>query len=131
MISSLDHLVLTVNDIDKTVFFYTHILGMTKEEYGQGRIALKFGTQKINLHEYGKEFEPKASQPTPGSADICFITSIPLEEAFCKLQEHGVEIIGGIVSRTGANGANGAMKSIYFRDPDGNLIEMSTYPNTK
>ena len=128
MISSLDHLVLTVSDIDQTVFFYTHILGMAKEEYGEGRIALKFGTQKINLHEYGKEFEPKASQPTPGSADICFIASIPLKEAFCKLQEHGVEIIEGIVPRTGANGA---MKSIYFRDPDGNLIEMSTYPNTK
>jgi catechol 2,3-dioxygenase-like lactoylglutathione lyase family enzyme len=124
MITKLDHLVLTVNDTEETVLFYTNVLGMQKEVFGDARIALKFGSQKINLHEYGNEFEPKAQFPTKGSADLCFITELPIEEALSHVRSQGVEVIEGIVSRTGAVGP---IQSFYFRDPDHNLIEVSSY----
>lgn len=121
-ISNLDHLVLTVNDIEKTVSFYESVLGMKKEVFGRGRMALKYGTQKINLHQAGNEFEPKANKPMPGSADLCFITVTPLAEAIEHVKKCGVEIIDGPVERTGANGS---ILSFYFRDPDKNLIEVA------
>ncbi|MGD9280594.1 MAG: VOC family protein [Desulfobacterales bacterium] len=121
-ISKLDHLVLTVTDLEKTAFFYGSVLGMVKEVFGDGRTALKCGSQKINLHERGKEFEPKANKPTPGSADLCFITRTPLEDAMAHVRRCGVEIIEGPVER---NGANGPLRSFYFRDPDDNLIEVA------
>ena len=123
-INRLDHLVLTVKDLETTVQFYANVLGMEKEEFGSGRLALKYGNQKINLHQAGKEFEPKAQAPTPGSADLCFITEIPLTEAMEHVRNNGVEILEGPVSRTGATGP---ITSFYFRDPDMNLIEVSTY----
>ena len=121
-ISKIDHLVLTVTDIEKTASFYVSVLGMVKEVFGEGRVALKCGSQKINLHERGKEFEPKANKPTPGSADLCFITQTPLDEAMAHVKGCGVEIIEGPVERTGANGP---IRSFYFRDPDYNLIEVA------
>ena len=126
MICRLDHLVLTVQNLERTVDFYTSVLGMEKEVFGAGRIALKFGEQKFNLHEASKEFEPKAAFPTPGSADICLITNLnlPIQEAFERVRAKGIEIIEGIVLRTGANGL---IESFYFRDPDHNLIEISSY----
>lgn len=123
-IDRLDHLVLTVKDIAATSEFYAATLGMEIITFGENRKALLFGSQKINLHEIGKEFEPKAHQPTPGSADLCFITSVPLENVLEHLQQHGVKIIAGPVKRTGALGQ---MESAYFRDPDLNLIEISNY----
>lgn len=123
-IDRLDHLVLTVKDIELTVNFYVSVLGMEKEEFGAGRVALKYGIQKINLHQAGKEFEPKAQKPTPGSADLCFITEIPLNEAMDHVRNQCIEIIEGPVARTGASGP---INSFYFRDPDLNLIEVSTY----
>ena len=121
-ISNLDHLVLTVKDIEETIFFYESVLGMKKEEFKEDRVALKYGSQKINLHEVGKEFAPKASKPVPGSADLCFITITPLSEAIDHVKKCGVEIIHGPVERTGANGP---ILSFYFRDPDKNLIEVA------
>jgi catechol 2,3-dioxygenase-like lactoylglutathione lyase family enzyme len=123
-IERLDHLVLTVKDIAITVQFYTSVLGMDKEEFGTGRLALTYGNQKINLHQVGKEFEPKADKPTSGSADLCFITEVPLDEAMEHVRSRGVEIIDGPVARTGATGP---INSFYFRDPDMNLIEVSNY----
>jgi len=128
MISNLDHLVLTVRSIEKTVDFYTTVLGMKKEVFGEGRVALKFGRQKFNLHQVGNEFEPKAATPTPGSADICLITNLPIKEAFERVIAMNIEIIEGVVPRTGANGP---IKSFYFRDPDQNLVEVSSYANAK
>jgi catechol 2,3-dioxygenase-like lactoylglutathione lyase family enzyme len=121
-ISKLDHLVLTVRDFEITTSFYVAVMGMKKEVFGNGRVALKYGSQKINLHELGKEFEPKASKPTPGSADLCFITQTPLNDAMAHVKGCGVEIIEGPVERTGANGP---IRSFYFRDPDHNLIEVA------
>ena len=123
-IQRLDHLVLTVKDIETTVQFYVAVLGMQKEEFGAGRLALKYGNQKINLHQVGKEFEPKADKPTSGSADLCFITDVPLDEAIEHVRSKDVEIIEGPVKRTGAIGP---INSFYFRDPDMNLIEVSNY----
>ena len=123
-IDRLDHLVLTVKDIELTVNFYMAVLGMEKEEFGAGRFALKYGTQKINLHQAGKEFEPKAQTPTPGSADLCFITKVPLNDAMDHVRNEGIAIIEGPVARTGATGP---INSFYFRDPDLNLIEVSNY----
>jgi catechol 2,3-dioxygenase-like lactoylglutathione lyase family enzyme len=125
-IDRLDHLVLTVRDIEATCEFYTRVLGMTVETFGQGRKALRFGQQKINLHQLGQEFEPKARQPTPGSGDLCFITSTPLEQVIDHLRSRGVEIIEGPVPRTGATGP---ILSVYFRDPDNNLLEIANYLN--
>lgn len=121
-VNSLDHLVLTVASIDTTAAFYAKVLGMAIQPFGNGRIALCFGSQKINLHQHGKEFEPKANTPTPGSADLCFITALPLEQVMVHLQQCGVPIIEGPVLRTGALGP---IHSVYFRDPDMNLIEVS------
>ena len=121
-ISKLDHLVLTVRDVAKTTSFYESVMGMKKEFFGNGRVALKYGDHKINLHESGKEFEPKAHKPTPGSADLCFITQTPLNDAMAHVKRCGVEIIEGPVERTGANGP---IRSFYCRDPDHNLIEVA------
>jgi len=123
-IKSIDHTVLTVSDIQATVDFYESTLGMVVETFGEGRIALKFGAQKINLHQQGKEVEPKAESPTPGSADLCFVTETPLNTAIAHVQNLGVEIIQGPVERTGAQGP---ILSFYFRDPDLNLIEVANY----
>lgn len=123
-IDRLDHLVLTVKDIDKTVEFYTIVLGMEKELFKGDRVALKFGNQKINLHKLGSEFEPKAYNVKEGSADLCFIVSTPLVEAKNYIESLGIKIEEGIVSRTGAIGE---IESIYLRDPDKNLIELSNY----
>ncbi len=121
-ISKFDHLVLTVKDVEKTTSFYVSVMGMQKEVFGNGRVALKYGDQKINLHGFGKEFEPKAYKPTPGSADLCFLTPTPLNDAMAHVKSCGVEIIEGPVDRTGANGP---IRSFYFRDPDDNLIEVA------
>ncbi|MBE7376981.1 VOC family protein [Pseudomonas lopnurensis] len=121
-ISHLDHLVLTVADIETTVDFYTRLLGMQVVTFGEGRKALTFGNQKINLHQAGREFEPKAERPTPGSADLCFIVTTPLEEVIAHLDAQGVAVIEGPVQRSGANGP---IRSVYLRDPDFNLIELS------
>lgn len=121
-IDSLDHLVLTVKDIDVTASFYSKVLGMDIITFGGTRKALSFGTQKINLHQHRKEFEPKAQLPTPGSADLCFITSVQLPEVISHLNSCNVAVIEGPVQRTGATGP---ILSIYFRDPDMNLIEVS------
>ncbi|MBN1103237.1 MAG: VOC family protein [Deltaproteobacteria bacterium] len=121
-IDSLDHLVLTVKDIETTASFYSRVLGMDIITFGRGRKALSFGTQRINLHQHRREFEPKAQQPTPGSADLCFITSVPLSEVDRHLSSCNVPVIEGPVQRTGATGP---ILSVYFRDPDMNLIEVS------
>lgn len=123
-IKSLDHFVLTVHDIEETCRFYTTVMGMELQTFGEGRRALRFGQQKINLHTYGKEFEPKALKPTPGSADLCFITDTPLKQVIEHLEKNNVTVLEGPVSRTGAIGK---ILSVYFRDPDGNLIEVSNY----
>ena len=121
-IDALDHLVLTVADIDATCAFYKRAFGMRETRFGEGRCALAFGTQKINLHPYRREFEPKAAQPTPGSADLCFLTATPLDEVVAHLAAERVKIVEGPVVRTGAAGP---IRSVYVRDPDGNLIEIS------
>lgn len=121
-IASIDHLVLTVRDIQATCDFYERVLGMEVITFGKGRKALRFGNQKINLHQSGAEFEPKAQQPTPGSADLCFLTSTPIREVIEHLQQNDITIIEGPVWRTGAIHP---LESVYFRDPDGNLIEVS------
>ena len=121
-IEVLDHLVLTVANIGRTRDFYEQVLGMEPVVFGEGRHALAFGAQKINLHEAGQEFEPKASVPTPGSADLCFLTNASVAEVVEHLEVNSVEIIEGPVRRTGATGP---IMSVYFRDPDGNLLEVS------
>jgi len=121
-ISHIDHLVLTVKDIPTTIEFYTRVLGMFAIQFGDNRSALKFGQQKINIHEAGKEFNPKAQNATPGSADLCLISETKLEQAINHIQSCKVEIIEGPVER---NGATGKLLSIYIRDPDLNLIEIS------
>ncbi len=123
-IDRLDHLVLTVRDLDATIAFYTRALGMREVTFGAGRKALAFGQQKINLHVAGREFEPKAEQPTPGSADLCFITTTPIEEFARHLAVQSIAIVEGPVARTGAVGP---IRSIYVRDPDLNLIEIANY----
>jgi len=121
-IDSLDHLVLTVADVEATCTFYERVLGMQVVTFGAGRKALAFGAQKINLHQSGREFEPKAQRPTPGSADLCFLTSVPLAQVQAHLATCGVAVSEGPVQRTGAQGP---ILSVYFRDPDLNLIEVS------
>jgi len=124
-IDRLDHLVLTVRDLDATVAFYTRVLGMQVVTFGaQKRTALSFGNQKINLHVAGREFEPKALHPTPGSADLCFVTDVPLAEVQAHLAACGVAVEEGPVGRTGAVGP---ITSVYVRDPDRNLIEICNY----
>ena len=122
MIDHLDHLVLTTADEAACVRFYVEVLGMRLETFAGGRKAFRFGNQKINLHVKGHEFEPKAELPTPGSLDLCFIASVPLDEVVRRLGELGVPILEGPVMRTGATQA---IRSVYLRDPDQNLIEVS------
>lgn len=124
-VERFDHLVLTVADVGRTVEFYQRVLGMEPVAFGNGRRALRFGDAKINLHEAGREFEPKAARPAPGSADICLIVADPLAEVCAHLAAHAVVIEEGPVGRTGATGP---IQSVYIRDPDGNLIEISNYP---
>ncbi len=121
-ISRIDHLVLTVKDIPTTIEFYVRVLGMQAIQFGNNRTALKFAQQKINLHEIGNEFKPRAQNATPGSADLCLITETELEQAMAYVQACSVEIIEGPVVRTGATGK---LLSFYIRDPDLNLIEIS------
>jgi catechol 2,3-dioxygenase-like lactoylglutathione lyase family enzyme len=123
-IDKIDHLVLTVRDIDASCAFYTRILGMHEISFGQGRRAVAFGDQKINFHQVGEELEPKALRPTPGSGDLCFTTGRSMEKIMAHLRICGAEIIEGPVRRTGAGGS---MTSVYIRDPDQNLIEVATY----
>ena len=123
-ITNIDHIVLTVKDINVTVEFYESVLGMVAEIFSEDRVALRFGNQKINLHKQGQEFEPKANKPIPGSGDFCFITETRLDVAMEHVRSNGVEILEGPVARTGATGA---IISFYFRDPDSNLIEVANY----
>lgn len=122
MIDHLDHLVLTTSDADACTHFYTRVLGMRLETFGNGRLAFCFGNQKINLHVRGREFEPKAHLPVPGALDLCFIASQPLEAVIAHLQSLQWPIVEGPVMRTGATGP---IRSIYVRDPDLNLIEIA------
>lgn len=124
MLDRIDHLVLTVSDPERTVDFYERVLGMSTVSFGEGRLALRFGDSKINLHRSGHELDPAASRPTPGSADLCFVVARPLDEVAAHLSDCEVEIVEGPVQRTGALGPT---TSIYIRDPDGNLIELSRY----
>jgi catechol 2,3-dioxygenase-like lactoylglutathione lyase family enzyme len=125
-VDSLDHLVLTVADIDRTARFYVDVLGMTVEIFhpadGSTRTALRFGQQKINLHAAGREFDPKAAKPRPGSADLCFLSAASVADWQTHFEGLGVTIVDGPVPRTGAQGP---ILSIYLRDPDGNLIEIA------
>jgi catechol 2,3-dioxygenase-like lactoylglutathione lyase family enzyme len=123
-IDRLDHFVLTVADIDATIAFYVRALGMRAVTFGGGRRALAYGSQKINLHLAGREFQPHAKQAVPGSADVCFITAVPLDVAIAHVKSCGVTVEEGPVDRTGALGP---IRSFYFRDPDDNLIEVSNY----
>jgi catechol 2,3-dioxygenase-like lactoylglutathione lyase family enzyme len=122
VIDHLDHLVLTTTDEAACVRFYVDILGMRLETFGEGRKAFTFGNQKINLHVKGREYEPKAHLPVPGALDLCFIASVPLDDVIARLNEHGVVIEQGPVMRTGATSR---IRSVYVRDPDLNLIEIS------
>jgi len=123
-IDSIDHVVFTVKDINASCEFYSKVLGMEVVTFGEGRKALAFGSQKINLQQLGRESTLIAERPTPGSADICFVTSVPLSEVIAHLNSSGVRLVGGPVER---NGARGMMTSVYFRDPDLNLVEISNY----
>jgi catechol 2,3-dioxygenase-like lactoylglutathione lyase family enzyme len=125
-IDRFDHVVLTVLDIEATCKFYERACGMQVETFGNGRKALKFGQQKINLHQVGKEIKPYAQHPTRGSADFCMITSVPVEDVMNHLKANGIAIEEGIVDRTGAMGP---IRSVYIRDPDQNLVEISNYPD--
>ncbi|EME74126.1 VOC family protein [Bacillus sonorensis] len=124
MIKRLDHFVLTVKNLQETINFYTCVLGMEEETFGSGRKALRFGNQKINLHEAGNEFDPKAKHPLPGSADLCFISDETIDHIIGHLRKNNVSIEEGPVRRTGALGP---IVSVYMRDPDQNLIEISQY----
>jgi catechol 2,3-dioxygenase-like lactoylglutathione lyase family enzyme len=125
-IDSIDHVVFTVKDINATCEFYSKVLGMETVTFGEGRKALAFGSQKINLQQLGRESTLIAEKPTPGSADICFVTSVPVAKVIAHLNSCGVRPVGGPVER---NGARGLMMSVYFRDPDLNLVEVSHYEN--
>jgi catechol 2,3-dioxygenase-like lactoylglutathione lyase family enzyme len=121
-IDSLDHLVLTCADVEATIGFYSKVLGMQAVSFGEGRKALRFGSMKINLHQQGNEFEPKSQHAIPGSADLCFITSVPIHKVIDHLTDCDVAIIHGPVQQSGAIAP---LRSVYFRDPDQNLIEVS------
>jgi catechol 2,3-dioxygenase-like lactoylglutathione lyase family enzyme len=123
-IERLDHLVLTVRDVEASVVFYTQILGMRAITFGDHRRALAFGAQKLNLHPADAPIKPHAAQPTRGSADLCLVTATPIDRVMAELRQAGVAIEQGPVPRTGALGP---ITSVYFRDPDGNLIEVSRY----
>ena len=121
-ISSLDHLVLTISDIENTCRFYQTVLGMDVITFGEGRKALKFGNQKFKLHQVGKEFEPKANRPTPGAIDLCLLTNTALDIVIEELNSHNITIEEGPILRTGATHK---LNSVYIRDPDQNLIEIA------
>ena len=123
-ITALDHLVLTVADVARSIDLYTRVLGMEAITFGEGRKALRFGSQKINLHQLGAEVLPNAARATAGSADLCLLTDTPLPQVLAELAAHQIEAISDIVPRTGAVGA---IESVYLRDPDGNLLEISRY----
>jgi len=123
-IEAIDHVVLTVRDMEATCDFYSKVLGMEIVTFGQGRKALAFGSQKINLQQFGRESTLIAEKPTPGSADVCFVTSVSVSEVVAHLNSCGVRLIGGPIKR---DGARGSMMSVYFRDPDLNLVEVSNY----
>ena len=127
MIAGIDHFVLTVRSVEASCDFYRRVLGMRRLDLPDRPTALLFGSHKINLHEVGRTFEPKARTPMPGSGDFCFVAAVPLAEVQASLQANGVAIEVGPVERTGARGQ---MMSVYFRDPDGNLVEISEYPLT-
>ncbi len=122
MLKSIDHIVITTRDLDRCVDFYTRVLGMTLERYGEGRLALKFGGQKFNIHPPGFDAGIKARTPTPGSLDLCFLADRPLDEVIAHLKQNNIAIEEGPVTRTGARFA---IRSVYVRDPDDNLIEIS------
>lgn len=122
MIGSVDHIVLTTGDLEKCLAFYTKVLGMTLERYGEGRIALRFGNHKFNVHPPGFDAGIKARKPTPGSLDLCFLADRPLEAVIAQLKKHDVPIEEGPIVRTGACLP---IRSVYVRDPDQNLIEIS------
>ncbi|UCI25173.1 VOC family protein [Mesorhizobium sp. B2-8-5] len=124
MIAGIDHFVLTVHSVKASCEFYERVLGMRRLDESNRPTALLFGAQKINLHEVGRTFEPKAKTPTPGSGDFCLVAAVPLAEVQASLEANGVAIEVGPVGRTGARGP---MMSVYFRDPDGNLVEVSEY----
>jgi len=124
MIDHIDHIVLTTRDLQGCIRFYTEVLGMKLERFSENRLALKFGSQKINLHEWGKEFTPRAHVAAPGSLDLCFIAAIALEAVIERLKKNGVAILEGPVGKTGAQGP---IRSVYVRDPDLNLVEISVY----
>ncbi|MBZ9820935.1 VOC family protein [Mesorhizobium sp. CA4] len=127
MIAGIDHFLLTVRSLEATCAFYQRVLGMRRLDEPNRPTALLFGSQKINLHEIGRTFEPKAKAPTPGSGDFCLVAAVPLAEVQASLEANGVTVEVGPVERTGARGT---MMSVYFRDPDGNLVEVSEYPFT-
>lgn len=122
LVRAIDHFVLTCGDVETTVAFYERALGMTGETFAGGRRALAFGSQKINLHQAGAEFTPRAQKPVPGAGDFCLLSDTPVAEIAEHLASMGVELIEGPVPKTGATGP---LTSIYFRDPDGNLVEVS------
>ncbi|OGU22490.1 MAG: glyoxalase [Hydrogenophilales bacterium RIFOXYD1_FULL_62_11] len=121
-LDAIDHVVLTVRDIPASVAFYTSVLGMREVVFGEGRRALVFGRCKLNLHQVGREFEPKAAHPAPGAVDLCLLAHTPVADIERHLASHGVAIEAGPIERTGAQGP---LLSVYVRDPDGNLIELS------
>ena len=123
----LDHFVLTVRDVEVTCRFYTAVMGMKVEDFGEGRKALAFGSQKINLHQFGKEIQPHAKYPSLGSADLCFLTQLQMVQVVEHLLENRVKIIDGPVHRIGAAGP---ILSVYIKDPDGNLIEIANQLST-
>ena len=123
-IDRIDHLVLTVTSIEDTCDFYCGILGLERESFGDDRIALNFGQQKFNLHPVDSEIVPRAKLPMPGSMDLCLITTTPISSVISHLANYQIKIEIGPVSRTGAKGP---VTSVYVRDPDGNLVEISTY----
>lgn len=124
MIDHIDHIVLTTRDKEGCIRFYTQVLGMKLESFGENRLALGFGSQKINLHEWGREFTPRAHVAAPGTLDLCFIAAVPLEAVIEKLNREKIRIIEGPVMKTGARGP---IRSVYVRDPDLNLVEISVY----
>jgi catechol 2,3-dioxygenase-like lactoylglutathione lyase family enzyme len=126
-VARLDHLVLTVADVDRTCEFYESVLGMRRITFGDGRTAMRFGDQKLNLHQHGNEVFPNARHAAPGTADLCFILETPIEQVVAELEAAGVPIELGPAEK---DGALGPITSVYIRDPDENLIELSNYPRS-
>ena len=124
MIDHIDHIVLTTRDREACIRFYTQVLGMKLESFGENRLALSFGSQKINIHEWGREFTPRAHVAAPGTLDLCFIAAVSLEKVIERLKREKIEIVEGPVMKTGAQGP---IRSVYVRDPDLNLVEISVY----